>query len=214
MTNINTRSFETAVPDRSGTSTSDTNQTNTTTQVTTTANVSNNQPAIVEQVLPAVQRELLIKYDSDLTKISNYSYVHKRDDAGNIVLQEDSNSNQLLTIEPVTYEFENNFVNKTINTRFSYFRFPATSVAGVDSPEFSALDQVVGTTLRELREQVAVGDVTNPLESDVPREIPGVTNPDAAANQLSTVLSNAGFNNIATVSRAIELAAGYDRNKK
>ena len=75
-----------------------------------------------EQVLPQVQRELIVKYDNDLTKVSNYSYVHKRDDAGNIILKENATDNQFLTIEPVTYEFDTEFINNHIDYKFFYVK--------------------------------------------------------------------------------------------
>lgn len=168
---------------------------------------------VFEEVLPEVQRELVVKYDDNLTSVSNYSYVHKRDDAGNIIFNENADDNQLLVIEPITYKFNTSFINKTINTRFSYFQFPATSIASVDSPEFGKLNQVVDTTFRELRSYN--GD-TAALEgetfvSDVGNSVASATTVNDAINTVTDAINTAAFNNVSATSTAIEQSAGYYR---
>jgi hypothetical protein len=159
------------------------------------------QDATFEQVLPQVQRELIVKYDNDLTKVSNYSYVHKRDDAGNIILKENATDNQFLTIEPVTYEFDTEFINKTINTRFSYFRFPATSIAASEVPSFNSTEENIYGVARELRslettpgyfsvDQIIGADTISNLDAS----LSGVTNTNTLADTATTIINSAPFN--------------------
>jgi hypothetical protein len=62
---------------------------------------------------------------ADLNEVSNEPLVHTRDNAGNIVLLNDSSTtNQLLTIESISYTVTNTAVNSVIDTQFNYFKFP------------------------------------------------------------------------------------------
>ena len=62
---------------------------------------------------------------ADLNEVSNEPLVHTRDNAGNIVLLNDSSTtNQLLTIESISYNVPNTAVNSVIDTQFNYFKFP------------------------------------------------------------------------------------------
>lgn len=68
--------------------------------------------------------------EKGLTWISDLASVHPRDTAGNIILQESSSNNPLLIIEPVKFDFTVASVKKVIETRFNFFQFPVTTVAG------------------------------------------------------------------------------------
>ncbi len=178
--------------------------------VTTTFVKKTKDETVYEEVLPEVQRELVVKYDNNITAVSNYSYVHKRDNAGNITFEENATDNQLLIIEPITYKFNTSFINKTINTRFSYFQFPATSIASIDSPEFEKLNQALDVTFRELRTVnvdnfVAAGES---FISDVGNTVSSATN---AVDVITNAIDNATFNDVALTQRQIEQSAGYNR---
>ena len=156
------------------------------------------QDLVFEEVLPEVQRELIVKYDDNLTAISNYSYVHERDDAGNIIFKENASDNQLLTIEPVTYQFKTEFINKTINTRFSYFRFPAKSIATVNVPQLNSLDNNFNSSIVELRNytQNATDEFTGANAFDTfDQTVQSITNPSLAADAATNAINSAPFNN-------------------
>jgi hypothetical protein len=62
-----------------------------------------------------------------LTVTSDNVSIHPRDAAGNITLQEGSETNPLLIIEPTATKISNNSMLKILNTRFEYFKFPVTT---------------------------------------------------------------------------------------
>lgn len=165
-----------------------------------TSNVVINRPKqdlVFEETLPEVQRELIIKYDDNLTAISNYSYVHDRDDAGNIIFKENATDNQLLTIEPITYRFKTEFINKTINTRFSYFRFPATSIASINVPQLNSLDNNFNSTIVDLRsysQNAADQLIGSDKFENFDQTIQGVTDPSIAADIATNAINSAPFN--------------------
>jgi hypothetical protein len=87
----------------------------------------------IGKLLDPVTVQQVIKYQGNLTVTSNDTNVIPRDDAGNVQLQEDSESNPLLIIEPVATKITLNSVLKVLDTRFQYFKFPATTrVIGTD----------------------------------------------------------------------------------
>ena len=183
------------------------------TPLTTTAVPRQKEEIIFEDVLPEVQRELIVKYDNDLTKVSNYSYVHKRDTAGNIIFNENDDNNQFVVIEPITYKFNTEFINKTIDTRFSYFQFPATAIDSTESPEFTKLTQELSDTFNDLldasRDQFAVAGET--FVSDIANSIRSVSDTDNAINLLTDAVDRAAFNDTEATAVQIEMSAGYDR---
>jgi hypothetical protein len=62
-----------------------------------------------------------------LTVVSADTSIHPRDEAGNIILHENSEENPLLIIEPNTVRITTNSILKVLNTTFEYFRFPVQS---------------------------------------------------------------------------------------
>jgi hypothetical protein len=64
-----------------------------------------------------------------LTVTSDNVSIHPRDAAGNITLQEGSETNPLLIIEPTANKISNNSMLKILNTRFEYFKFPVSTTA-------------------------------------------------------------------------------------
>lgn len=73
------------------------------------------------------------RYRTDgLTYISNNESVIPRDSAGNIVLQEDSTTNPLLIIDPVTELITTKSALKVLDTRFQYYKFPVTIKPAAD----------------------------------------------------------------------------------
>ena len=81
----------------------------------------------VERLLDPVKVQQALKYRNNLTVTSNDLNIIMRDDAGNIQLETDSQLNQLLIIEPVATKIQLNSVLKVLDTRFQYFKFPAST---------------------------------------------------------------------------------------
>lgn len=73
-----------------------------------------------------------------LTYVSNNNNIIPRDAAGNIIMQEGSDTNPLLIIDPVTERISTKSALRVLNTRFQYFKFPtqirtvATSSIDID----------------------------------------------------------------------------------
>ena len=61
-----------------------------------------------------------------LTVTSNNTSIIPRDSVGNIILQENSETNPLLIIEPVTTKITTNSILRVIETRFQYYNFPVS----------------------------------------------------------------------------------------
>ena len=102
--------------------------------VTPTTSTTINNP------IPA---NLIFHSINDLTTTSNQPLVHSRDGAGNIVLINDTASNnQLLTIESLSYTLPNNKLQAVIDTQFNYFKFPPTFKTIEVSDELSLTDAV------------------------------------------------------------------------
>lgn len=67
------------------------------------------------------------KYQQNgLTVVSNDNFVVPRDESGNIALEE-GGTNPLLIIEPMTTKITTISMLKVLDTRFQYFKFPATT---------------------------------------------------------------------------------------
>jgi hypothetical protein len=77
--------------------------------------------------LDPIRLAQIVKYRGNLTVTSNNTSIIPRDTAGNIQLREDSETNPLLIIEPVATTITLNSVLKVLDTRFQYFKFPATT---------------------------------------------------------------------------------------
>lgn len=76
------------------------------------------------KLLDPVDLEIQSKYqEQGITRISNNDSVVVRDDAGNVLLQENQ-SNPLLVIEPIYKKIINSSVVKVLDTQFNYFKFP------------------------------------------------------------------------------------------
>jgi hypothetical protein len=73
-----------------------------------------------------------------LTYKSNNTSIHPRDEAGNIVFQENSETNPLLIIEPVTPNISTKSVLRVVDTTFQYFKFPVA--ASIDAVEIVTSD--------------------------------------------------------------------------
>ena len=71
----------------------------------------------------AIQKSLEYQVNG-LTYVSNNNSIHPRDEAGNIVLHENSDTNPLLIIEPVKQNIFNNSVIQVLDTAFQYYTFP------------------------------------------------------------------------------------------
>jgi hypothetical protein len=74
-----------------------------------------------------VLRRQLKYVKNGLTVTSNNVNIHPRDTAGNIILQEKSETNPLLIIEPVTTKISTKSMLRVLDTQFDYFKFPVTT---------------------------------------------------------------------------------------
>lgn len=93
-----------------------------------------------------IRLQQIAKYQGNLTVTSNDTNIVPRDEAGNIQLQEDSETNPLLIIEPLSTRITLNSVLKVLDTQFQYFKFPAT-VRVIDDTEVN-----VDLTIPELED--------------------------------------------------------------
>ena len=89
----------------------------------------------VGKLLDPVKLQQIAKYQGNLTITSNDTNIIPRDEAGNIQLQEESETNPLLIIEPVSTKITLNSVLKVLDTRFEYFKFPVTITATDDTAD-------------------------------------------------------------------------------
>lgn len=65
--------------------------------------------------------------NNGLTYVSNNTDIHPRDESGNIILQENSETNPLLIIEPAVNNVLNQSVLRVVDTAFQYYKFPVTT---------------------------------------------------------------------------------------
>jgi hypothetical protein len=80
--------------------------------------------AIQNQLLSdGITLEQITYYDRNgITAVSNNNNVVKRDEAGNIDIEDDSN---LLIIEPIDIKITNRSMLRVLDTQFNHFKFPA-----------------------------------------------------------------------------------------
>lgn len=81
----------------------------------------------LDKLLDPAKIQQAIKYQGKLTVTSNDTNIIPRDEAGNVSLETNSETNPLLIIEPVANKIYLNSVLKVLDTRFQYFKFPATT---------------------------------------------------------------------------------------
>lgn len=86
------------------------------------------------KLLDPVKLQQVVKYQGNLTVTSNDTNIVPRDDAGNVQLESNSETNPLLVIEPIATRITLNSVLKVLDTQFQYFKFPAT-VRVTDTPD-------------------------------------------------------------------------------
>jgi hypothetical protein len=88
--------------------------------------MANNTISLRNQQLfdPGALQQSIPYQINGLTYRSNDTNVHPRDEAGNIILQENSETNPLLIIEPVAPNIINSTILRVIDTTFRYFKFP------------------------------------------------------------------------------------------
>jgi len=85
----------------------------------------NTEPAISKPDPVSLEQQAKYKQQG-LTVTSNDTSIIPRDSAGNIILQENSETNPALIIEPVTTKITTDSILRVIETRFQYYSFPAT----------------------------------------------------------------------------------------
>jgi hypothetical protein len=82
---------------------------------------------VQSMLVDPINAEQQARYQSEgLTYLSNNTSIIPRDSAGNILLDESSISNPLLIIDPVTELLTTKSALKILDTRFQYYKFPAT----------------------------------------------------------------------------------------
>lgn len=82
-----------------------------------------------------------VKYQKDgLTRISNNTTVVPRDANGNIILQQELDSNPLLIIETTANRITTKSILRVLDTQFKYFKFPARTTVVQEEPVDLNLD--------------------------------------------------------------------------
>lgn len=82
-----------------------------------------------------------VKYQKDgLTRISNNTTVVPRDANGNIILQQELDSNPLLIIETTANRITTKSILRVLDTQFKYFKFPARTTVVQEEPVDLDLD--------------------------------------------------------------------------
>jgi hypothetical protein len=95
--------------------------------------ISLNPTRLREQLLDPTRLRQQLKYKiNGLTVTSNDTNIMPRDEAGNVILYENAETNPLLIIEPVDTKIMLDSVLRVLNTRFEYFKFPVTTTAVED----------------------------------------------------------------------------------
>lgn len=91
--------------------------------------------------LDSINVDQQLKYQKDgLSRISNDISVVPRDTAGSIVLNQDSDSNPLLIIEPTANKITLKSMLRVLDTQFKYFKFPARTTIVEEEPVDLDLD--------------------------------------------------------------------------
>jgi hypothetical protein len=155
-------------------------------------NVSN--PRLFDQL--NVEKQLpYIK--NGLTALSNNNSVHPRDEAGNIILQENSDSNPLLIIEPTKINYSVRSVIRNIDTQFEYFKFPVTTVSlDTDIPELN-VDIDTSYLLQDLTQELII-----PITYDA-------KNQPQSLNRISTTFNSGWYYNAVGTTDPALIASGY-----
>lgn len=97
---------------------------------------------------------LIAKYETNgLTYISDNNDIIPRDKAGNIIVNADTSSNELLVMEPVTNIYTMQSALEVFDTTFQYFKFPAANVAQTDVNVDIDTTDAESALLRQLIEQ-------------------------------------------------------------
>ena len=82
-----------------------------------------------------------VKYQKDgLTRISNNTTVIPRDANGNIILEQELDSNPLLIIETTANRITTKSILRVLDTQFKYFKFPARTTVVQEEPVDLNLD--------------------------------------------------------------------------
>jgi hypothetical protein len=91
--------------------------------------------------LDSINVDQQLKYQKDgLSRISNDISVVPRDTAGSIILNQDSDSNPLLIIEPTANKITLKSMLRVLDTQFKYFKFPARTTIVEEEPVDLDLD--------------------------------------------------------------------------
>ena len=86
----------------------------------------------IYQAPPFVATNIQQEYiEKGLTFKSNNKFVNQRNEAGNLIFEENSENNQNLIIEPTIETYTNKSFIDAVDTQFNYFKFPAR--IGIDS---------------------------------------------------------------------------------
>lgn len=91
--------------------------------------------------LDSINVDKQVKYQKDgLTRISNNETVIPRDANGNIILEQESDSNPLIIIEPTANRITTKSMLRVLDTQFKYFKFPARTTVIEEEPVDIDLD--------------------------------------------------------------------------
>lgn len=94
-----------------------------------------------KNTIDSINVDTQVKYQKDgLTRISNNESVVPRDANGNIILEQDSDSNPLLIIEPTANRITTKSMLRILDTQFKYYKFPARTTVIEEEPVDLDLD--------------------------------------------------------------------------
>lgn len=95
----------------------------------------------IKNNIDSIRVDQQLKYEKDgLTRISNDTSVLPRDANGNIILNQNSESNPLLIIEPTANRITLKSMLRVLDTQFKYFKFPARTTVIEEEPVELDLD--------------------------------------------------------------------------
>jgi hypothetical protein len=130
---------------------------------------------LASRIIDKIDLDKQLRYRNEgITYVSNNNNVIPRDEAGNVILQENSLDNPLLVIEPISIRITNQSLLKVLDTQFNYFKFPARTITE-DEPdidldldldfsnlESNTIDTVYARYKPSEDRRIGTGDVNRP----------------------------------------------------
>jgi hypothetical protein len=124
-----------------------------------------NSNTIPSKLFDAIAGQQQAKYYKDgLDYISNDINIIPRDEIGNIVLNEESQTNPELVISAVTEQISTKSVLRVLDTRFQYFKFPVQIAQGDTFNINTGFNIDIDTITTELKLPIQVDSANQPVD--------------------------------------------------